>query len=169
MKILSEVFGLLGIILNMVIYQQKKRTALLRWKLISNVAWALHYGTGGNFTGAGVAVIGVIRETSFLLTEKRSIDKRPLLAAFLVLACISARFTWAGWFSLLPTAASMLSVVSFWQQKPNRSRLLALPISLCMLSYNILVGSISGCVSEVLVLTSALTAIYRHDRKGTKP
>ena len=165
MKLLSEALGFLGIVLNIVIYQQKKRKPLLRWKLVSDVAWGLHYAVAGNYSGAAVGTIGIARESSFLAIEGKKIDRRPFLAIFFVCACISVWVTWKGWASLLPAAASILSVISFWQQNPKLSRFLALPISACMRSYDILVGSVTGIGNELLTLGSVFIGIYRHDRK----
>lgn len=165
MKLLSEALGLLGILLNIVIYQQKKRKPLLRWKLVSDISWALHYAVAGNYSGAAVGTIGIARETSFLAIEGKKIDRRPFLAIFFICACVSVWLTWKGWASLLPAMASILSVVSFWQQNPKLSRFLAVPISACMLSYDILVGSYTGIGNELLTLGSVCIGIYRHDRK----
>lgn len=164
MKLLSEALGLLGILLNIIIYQQKQRKPLLRWKLMSDVTWALHYAVAGNFSGAAVGTIGIARESTFLAIEDKKIDRRPFLAVFFLCALGSVWLTWKGWASILPAIASMLSVISFWQQKPRLSRFLALPISACMLSYDILVGSYSGIGNELLTLGSVLIGIYRHDR-----
>ena len=115
--------------------------------------------------GAAVAGIGVARETTFLAIEDRKIDRRPFLAVFFVCALLSVWLTWGGVFSLLPAAASLLSVVSFWQQRPRLSRRLAIPISLCMLTYDIAVGSVAGIVNEIFTLISTAIGMVRHDRR----
>jgi len=166
MNLFSECLGLLGIALNVIIYQQKKRKSLLRWKLVSDIAWALHYGVAGNFSGAAVGTIGIARESTFLAIEGKRIHRQPFLAVFFLCACASVWLTWKGWSSLLPAAASILSVISFWQQNPKLSRFLALPISGCMLSYDLLVGSYTGIANELLTLTSVFIGMYRHDLKG---
>lgn len=163
---ISEILGFLGIFLNVIIYQQKNRKKLLSYKLISDFAWLAHYGFGGNFSGAAVAGIGVARETTFLAIEGKKIDRRPFLALFFACAMLSVWLTWKNPFSLLPAGASLLSVVSFWQQKPRLSRRLAIPISLCMLTYDIAVGSIAGIVNEIFTLVSTVVGMVRHDRKN---
>ena len=101
MKIISECLGLLGILLNIIIYQQKKRNSLLRWKLTSDVAWALHYAIAGNFSGAAVGTIGIARESTFLAIEDKKINRRPFLAVFFLCALGSIWLTWKGWTSFL--------------------------------------------------------------------
>ena len=109
--------------------------------------------------------IGIARESTFLVTDKKNIDRRPFLLVFLFFACLSVWFTWGGWFSVLPATASLLSVISFWQQKPRVSRLLALPISACMITYSIAVGSYAGIANEVFTISSTVIGIVRHDLK----
>lgn len=163
LKLVSEILGFVGVGLNAAVYQQKKRERLLIFKLISDVVWMLHYGLMGNFSGAAVATIGIARESTFLVVDKRGIDRRPFLLIFLGCACFSVWLTWGGWFSVLPATASFLSVLSFWQQKPRASRLLALPISACMLTYSITVGSYAGIANEVFTVSSTIIGIIRHD------
>ena len=163
MKLLSEILGFVGVALNVCVYQQKKRQRLLVFKLVSDIVWMFHYGLMGNFSGAAVATIGIARESTFLVTDKKNMDRRPFLLVFLFFACLSVWFTWGGWFSVLPATASLLSVISFWQQKPRVSRLLALPISACMITYSITVGSYAGIANEIFTISSTLIGIARHD------
>lgn len=164
MKIISETSGFWGILLNVIIYQQKDRKKLLIWKLLSNFTWTFHYGVAGNYSGAAVGAIGIARESTFLAIDGRKIDRRPFLVLFFVCACVSAVLTWKGWFSILPATASLMSVISFWQQRPNISRLLAVPISLCMLTYDVQVMSVAGIFNEILTLSSTAIGIWRHDK-----
>ena len=165
MKLISEILGFIGVGLNAVVYQQKKRDRLLVFKLISDVVWMLHYGLMGNYSGAAVATIGIARESTFLVADKKGMDRRPFLLVFLGCACFSVWLTWGGWFSVLPATASFLSVISFWQQKPRVSRLLALPISACMVIYSTMVGSYAGIANEIFTVTSTVIGIIRHDIK----
>ena len=167
-KIIYEILGFIGVALNVGVYQQKKRKRLLVIKLISDVVWTVYYGVRGNYSGAAVAAIGIARESTFLSIEDKKTDRRPFLLLFLACACVSVYCTWGGWFSVLPATASFLSVVSFWQQKPRVSRLLTIPISACMLTYSLAVGSMPGIANEVFTLSSTFVGIIRHDIKRNR-
>ena len=162
-KLIYEVLGFIGVGLNAAVYQQKKREKLLIFKLISDVVWMFHYGIPHNYSGAAVAAIGIVRESTFLATDRKGIDRRPFLLVFLGCACFSVWLTWSGWFSVLPAMASFLSVISFWQQKPRVSRLLALPISACMVTYSIMSNSWAGIANEIFTVSSTIVGIIRHD------
>ena len=165
MTLVAQIVGLLAVALFLLSYQQKKRKRLLVIKWISDVVWTVYYGLRMNYSGAAVAAIGIARESTFLVIEDKKIDRRPFLVFFFLCACVSVYFTWGGWFSVLPATASFLSVISFWQQKPRVSRLLTIPISACMLTYSIMVGSAPGISNEIFTLSSTFIGIIRHDIK----
>ena len=161
---LSEIFGFLGIFMNVIIYQQKDRRKLLRCKWLSDIPWVVHYSLAGNFSGAAVGGLAFLREGIFLVLADRKINRKPLLVFFLICAGIAAVLTWKGWISLLPATASVISVISFWQQSAKRTRMLVIPISLCMMFYDIQVGSIAGFCNEVLTIGSSVIGLRRHDK-----
>lgn len=164
MNWVSQLLGFAGIAANVWIYQQKDRSKLLGCKLLSDVLWLLHYGTGGAYSAAAIALIGIARELVFLHWAKHGTRSRAVLVLFLAAAAGSAAITWRGAASLLPAAASMIAVVSFWIGRPALSRGLALPVSGCMLAYDVCVGSIAGCANECLTVISVVIGWIRCDR-----
>ena len=63
------IFGLAGVLSTVFIYQQKSRIGLLVAKLISDVIWFMYYFLQAAYSGAAVAVIGIIRELIFINKE----------------------------------------------------------------------------------------------------
>ena len=47
MKIISDIFGIIGVLLTVILYQQKSRKSLLVYKLIIDVVWLGHYALIG--------------------------------------------------------------------------------------------------------------------------
>ena len=161
---LSTIFGIMGIGSTVVIYQQKTRKGLMLSKLVSDVIWFLYYFSMTAYSGAAVAVIGLMRELVFINKEKKW-AKHPLwLVFFLVLSVICGYITWKNVFSLLPCIASVVSVISFWVGNPRLSRILTYPISACMLTYDIACSAILGIVNELLTVTSSIIGAIRLDR-----
>lgn len=155
------IFGALGICANIIIYQQKKGKKLVFCKLVSDFLWAIHYFCLNANTAAMIAVIGIFRETVFLKQDKNSKKSNMWLVFFLILSIISAIITWKSAFSLLPAAASILSVISFWKSDPDLSRCLAFPISISMLAYDVFCLSYMGIINEVLTIASCVVVIIR--------
>lgn len=165
---LPTFIGALGMGANIAIYQQKNRIRILIFKLISDMLWALHYFLLGAYSGFAIAVIGMVRECIFIIEEKRGIKSKPWLFLFLAISILSAVLTWKNAFSLLPACASILSIIGFWQSKPRLTRMISFPVSACMLTYDIVSGSIVGVCNEAFTLISAAVGVirYRSSRIG---
>ena len=161
----SIVFGILGICSTVLIYQQKTRKGLVLSKLLSDVIWFLYYFSLMAYSGAAIALIGMLRELVFVNKEKKW-AKHPLwLVLFLTLSFGCAYFTWKNAFSLLPCIASAVSVISFWIGNPKLSRIMSYPISACMLTYDIACVAVLGIINELFTVISSIVGAIRLDRK----
>ncbi len=162
---LSIIAGLLGVGANVVIYQQHKKEKLLIWKLVSDVLWALHYFFLAAYSGTAVAVIGIFREISFYGQIKKPTKSKGLLIFFICISLISAVITWKNGFSILPAAASVISIISFWNGKPSVTRYLAFAISACMLTYDVYCHSYIGIGNEIFTICSAFIGVVRYRKQ----
>ena len=154
MNFLVQSIGALGIAANMIIYQQKDGKKLLLFKLISDLFWFAHYFLLGAYTGAVIAVIGIFRECVFINQDKKWAKGKGWLVFFILCSIVSSIFTWKNVFCLFPAIASVISVISFWKSNPKLARFLGIIISACMLIYDIIYGSYTGIVNEILTLVS---------------
>jgi|GEM_PF-489193 len=164
METAAWVAGALGVAINLILYQQTTSKRVLLFKLLSDVAWAVQYLLLGAYTGFGIACIAVLREGVFYKVDRKSTKGVVCLALFTVLSVVCAAVTWRSAYSLLPAIGSVISVFGFYLAIPRLSRLLALPISLCMGLYSLEVGSVLGVVNEVITVLSALVGIVCIDR-----
>ena len=158
-------FGIVGILFNFAIYQQKTRKKLLLTKLGANCFWTLYYAFLSAWSGAAICSIGILRESIFLNNHRKWAKSKLWLLVFVLLSVVSAIFTWKNPYSILPSVASVLSVYSFWKGNPTLTKFLAFPISICFLVYNVVFGSFIGIANEIFVLVStiiALIKIYRN-------
>ena len=166
MYYIAQLIGFIGIVANAVIYQQNNRIKLLAAKLTSDILWMLHYGFIGAYSGMAVAVIGMIREGVFLADSKNKEPSEKWLIIFMIINVISAALTWKNIYSILPAAASILSVISFWNKRVAVTRVLSFPISISMLIYDISALSYSGIVNEILTLSSSAVSLIRYNNKS---
>ena len=169
-QIIASLVGALGIGANVLIYQQKTGKNLLIYKLISDILWATHYLILGGFSAFAIACIGIVRESIFLNQKHKWAQSRLWLWVFVALSLGSAMLTWKTVMNLLPTVASLLSVFGFWRSNPTLSKILAFPISFCMLSYDIYILSYMGIANEAFTLISAIISIIilLKTKKSTK-
>lgn len=159
---LAFIVGALGVGANIVIYQQKGSKQLLLYKLLSDFLWAFHYYLLSAYAAMAVAIIGIFRETVFLNQDKKWAKSKWWLVFFLACSVTSAIVTWKNMFSILPAVASVLSVISFWRNRPNFTRRLAFPISFCMLTYDVTCDSYAGIINEIFTLVSATVGVIRY-------
>ena len=165
---LASIFGVLGVIANILIYQQKSGKKLLLYKLVSDIIWALHYFMLSAYSGAAVSVIGVCRETVFYNQDKKWAKSKLWLVFFMLCSAVSAVLTWKNPFSILPAFASIVSIISFWRADPKLSRILAYPIAFAMITYAITCRSYFAIFSDCMVLVSTTIGIIRFRRKQLK-
>lgn len=161
MKVFAWIFGISGIIANLIIYQQKNRNKLLKAKLAADILWTLHYAFLSAWSGSAVCALGILRETIFINNQRRWAKSRAWLNFFLMCTILSAVFTWKNIFSILPACASLISVISFWIGKPALTRLLQFPISATFLTYDIISLSYSGIFNELLTLILLIIMLVR--------
>ena len=154
MEIAGEIFGVLGIIVNFLIYQQHDRKKLLKVKLLSDLTWALHYGFLTAFSGMAVTLVGAAREATFILTDDKEKGRKYYLIGFAIIAVVTSALSMKDWFGLLPAFASLIAVFSYWQQRPKVTKALGLPISASMIIYDIVRLSYMGIANEILTLIS---------------
>ena len=154
MKTIGEIIGILGILVNFLIYQQKDRKKVLKVKLLSDITWSIHYGLLTAFSGMSVTLVGVARETTFILTDDKKKCRKYFLVFFALVAIVTSILTMKDLFGLLPALASLIAVFSYWQQNPAVTKILGIPISIAMITYDIVRFSITGIINEILTLTS---------------
>ena len=161
MKIAGEIIGIFAIIINFLIYQQKDRKNVLKVKLLSDVSWAMHYGLLTAFSGMAVCSVAIARETTFLLTEDKKDKRKYFLIAFAIISVTASTLTMKDVYGLLPALASLIAVFSFWQQNPNVTKFLAIPISISMIIYDVMRFSIAGIINEIFTLISIIIFFSR--------
>ena len=160
----SMLFGVLGIGANIVIYQQNSGKKLLLYKMVSDVLWALHYFSLYATSAGAIALIGLCREFVFFNQNKKWAKSNWWLVLFIMCSVASAVLTWKSIFSVLPAVASVISIISFWKNKPKLSRILAFPISTAMMTYDFYCLSFMGIVSECFTIFSSVVGIIRYSK-----
>lgn len=168
MNLFPWIFGILGMLANFTVYQQKEQKKLLIAKMTADFLWALHYAFLLAWNGTVLCGIAFSRSFVFLNEGKKWANKKIWLAVFLVLGIGLNVAAWKNLFSIFPCLAGILAVVSFWQSRPIVSKILAYPISLCMIVYDISCHSVLGLISESIVLTSCTISLLLVKAKNAK-
>jgi hypothetical protein len=168
MKLLADILGGVGVIIAILLYQQKNRKSLLAFKLTLDLVWLVHYVLIGAYSGAAVAAIAALREIIFVKRDPKKSSAIIWLPIFISTAIVTTVMTWNNIFSLFTLFASCIAVISFFIGNPKLSRILAFPVCGCMLTYDVACRSVAGVVNESFAILSSLVGIIRLDRNKTE-
>lgn len=157
--IISLICGIVGTIVNAIIFWQKNREKLLLFKLFADIVWTIHYGLIFAWTGAITCGISIIRETVFLNKKHKWAQSNLWLIFFCAFSLSYGIAAWENTLNILPICGAILSVVSFSVGKPTLSRILQIIISIMFLIYDIYVISYAGIINEICTLTSVMLAL----------
>ena len=162
MRFWVNLFGILGILTTVIIYQQKENQRMLVWKLISDLFWVLHYLALGANSVAVVTIVAIMRSIVLLCRRYRWAQSRAWLAVFMVSSFVLSVLAYKDWTSLLPMIGSQACIIAFWIGKPKVTRIISIPSALMFLNVT-LNGSLWGMLCESFLLASAIIGFIRHD------
>ncbi len=165
---MAQVIGFGGAVLNFASFQQKTRRKILGVQIAAAILFIIHYILLGAYTGAALNAIALSRSTIYFNSDKKWAKSPVWLVLFVVISGAAGLMTWEGWYSFLPPLAMILTTISYWLKNETKIRLVTFPSSPCWLGYNIITGSVAGVVTECIVMTSLLIAIFRYDILGKR-
>ena len=163
MRFWVNLFGILGILTTVIIYQQKENQRMLVWKLISDLFWVLHYLALGANSVAVVTIVAIMRSIVLLCRRYRWAQSRAWLAVFMVSSFVLSVLAYKDWTSLLSMIGSQACIIAYWIGKPKVTRIISIPSALMFLVNVTLNGSLWGMLCESFLLASAIIGFIRHD------
>lgn len=165
MELIGKIIGYIAVGVSIIIYQQKTKKGLLICKAVADALWIIHYLCLGGYSGAAITGVALLRELLFIRSKIEDTKGKIVLVCFLGASIGCSILTWSSIFSLFALLGSMMSVISFWIGKPKISRWMAFPISACMLTYGLSIGSVAVVINEILTISSSIIGILVIDRK----
>lgn len=171
--VISQVFTIIMYILLGVTFYVKERKSVLILNFIATISIAIAYSLLGAWTGLAMCIVVIIRNTIFLLDEKKNgkretINKTDIiiLVTLYSISIIFAIFSYDGIFSLLSVLATLLNTYSVWQKDIKIYKLLGIPTGILWILYNIYIMSIFGIISESLLLICSTSGYILEKRKN---
>lgn len=164
------VSGVIALAFTLILFLYKEKKRILQAKLSCDVLWTINYFVEGSiaYTGALQNLICMLRETIFLFRAKgkRWADSPLWCIMFCLFYMIMPFFTWAGWFSVLPSISSMISSVSLFVKNPQLTRWLMIPSQIVSIIYVVMVGNLFGVLSGSFMIVSAVSGIILRKKKS---
>ena len=159
---LVQAIGFVGVALFIISYQIKSNRALFFCQMMGCLVFCVQFFLLGAYTGALGLSINITRNI-LLLKSKDWPWARSRTTLFVLLAALTVMtvFTWAGWRSLLPFASVAITNTGYWTQNAQKIRLAQLFGSPCTLTYDLIVRSWGGALTEGIAIVSILVSIWR--------
>ena len=178
LQIIAQIFGISGMICNIITFQQKSHKRIVLWQFFSSLSFALNYFLLGAIVGGMLNIVGIVRAAVFFFKEKTNANSKGWLIFFILAFASSYPLAFiafekkASLFNLiievLPVIAMILATVSLRLGSAKAVRGLGLFCSPLWLIYNCVSGSIGAMASEILNLISIVVGIIRFDIKKDK-
>ena len=163
-QVLAQSIGFIAFLFIVLSFQNNKRSLILLFLIIAQTSFVIHFALLGAWTAVAMNAISAIRTYVFHQRDiKGWANKRIWFYLFLGLFWIVGFLVWEGSFSLFPILAMTAETIGLWMEKTRHIRLLNIIPRPLWFTYNFIVGSYAGMVTEVFVFCSILIGIFRFD------
>ncbi|MBQ7761348.1 MAG: YgjV family protein [Clostridia bacterium] len=178
MEIVAQLLGIVGMICNILVFQQKTHKRVLVWQFFAAISFSLNYFLLGAVVGGMLNLVGALRSVVFFFKEKTKANSIAWLIFFILAFAVSYPLTFLVFgteaiarnfiIELLPVLAMIIATISLRLGSAKAVRLLGLFSSPMWLVYNCFSGSFGAIASEILNLISIIVGIVRFDIKRKK-
>lgn len=172
---IAQIIGIVGLFVNLIIFQQKKQDKVLILQFIATILWFSNFLLLGAYTGAILNGIGTLRSLVYYFEKKTNAKSTLWLIVFTVMYTIPFILTFAVFgktlnpanfiIEVLPVVAMVVETVGLKVGTPRAVRILRGIASPMWLVYNCFAGSIGAILAEGLSLASIGVGIIRLDIK----
>lgn len=178
MEIAAQIFGIVGMVFNLLAFQQKSHRGVLVCQFFAAATFCVNYLMLGALVGGILNMLGILRALVFLFKEKTRANSVVWLVFFIVAFAASYPLVFLVFgtpptpknliIELLPVLAMILITVSLRLGSAKAVRRLGLFSSPMWLTYNAFSGSVGAIASEILNLISIVVGTLRFDVKRKK-
>jgi hypothetical protein len=165
----ATLLGLGGVALNCVWPLLQGRRAMLAVQALSGSCFVAHYALLGAPTGSLMNALAVLQAVVAIPLGARPGFRRLYLLT-LPLVALGLALSWRGWPSLCAALAMATTSVGRYQTRVLPFRWILLASIPFWVAHNLLVGSLPGLLSDLLVSTASGVGLWRTCRSPeTKP
>lgn len=173
MLFVAQIIGLLAVATFLISYQQKKRTNIILFNVISRCLYILQYLLLGAFAGAVLDILGAV--ASVVAGKKHTpFIKKHLpwvilsVNALIVAAGVTIAVINQSWLDLFSLMGVLLHTGAFWLSSEKIIRRISLAGSPFWFIYNFMSRAYGSAIGDLLTIASILLAMYRHREKSNK-
>ena len=159
-----QAVGYVGFLFVVLSFQKDKRSTILLYLVIAQIFFTAHFSLLHAWTGAAMNALAGIRTFLFYKRDVIPLFKNIVwMYAFMAIFLVVGLLTWQGWHSLLLILAMVVDSFAVWNERTSRIRAFMIIPRPLWFTYNFIVGSYAGMMTEIFVFLSLLVAILRFD------
>ncbi len=169
--VISQIFALIAIVLNLYAIQRKKKEQLLNYNTVGAICGIFHYLFLGAWSGVVTKIVGSTRNAVAAYEAHKHKISRVWPIIFIAFYIVGGIITYSSLLSILPMVAAGTYTVAIYLGSASTIRRVAVFTSTLWLIYDICVFSIVGTLAEIIFIINALVAIWRyrkHKKKNKK-
>jgi len=166
--IMSQIFGILSAVFNVVSMQAKTKRNILIGVLTASMCGSVSFIFLGAYGGAAICAISIVESAiNTWYTAKNKKPPIPMIISFFAAAILIGVVTFNNMYDVLPTLASVLFVTSITRYRERDIRILLFLVGCTWVVYGLLTGAYSIVASNLMLMTSIIVAMVRleHSQK----
>ena len=167
MDIMPQIIGLLAVGTFLLSYQQKKRSNIIAFNVISRCLYILQYLLLGAFSGAVLDILGAVssvvagkKHTPFIKKHTKAIVIS--IDVCIIVAGVSIALHNGNWIDLFSLTGVLLHTSAFWISSEKVIRRISLLGSPFWFVYNLLSRAYGSAIGDILTMCSIIIAMIRH-------
>ncbi len=165
--VLINGIGAVAIVIKILETQNKRRSRIIFYAILSAMCWVAYFILYGDFTSALANFIGFTQLTVFFQRGKyKWADSKFWLAFFLIIQLSISIFTWKDLFSFFPVFGGLISTVAYFVMDEKAYRYLFLTVILLWIGNGIARGYVIALIHDIFAAVSISIAIIRYNILG---
>ncbi len=160
--IISQVLAALAVIITFWGYIKNDKGNFLKYVLISNILYCIHYFFLDDLSFVIAIVMGSFRNIVFLkyVNSKRLIPMYILLL-FEILTVLSGLLAYSGLLSLIPIFQVCLYTYGVWQPNLRSMYFICILVMIIGVFYNFLIGAYVAIIGNVIEIIAAIIGMIK--------
>lgn len=163
-QIFIQGVGYLALLFVILSFQNSTRVKILLFMLVGILLFVIHYALLGAWIGS---LMNLIEAAMVFIAYKKETDawaqKKFWPYVFIVIFIVAGAMTAKSIVDCLPVLAQIFGTIAVWQTNPRAIRFIMLVPRPLWFTYNLVVGSYAGMITEAFILVSVLVGIIRFD------
>lgn len=166
-QIFIQGVGYLALLFVILSFQNSTRVKLLFFMLVGILLFVIHYALLGAWIGS---LMNLVEAVMVFIAYKKETDtwaqRKFWPYIFVAIFIVAGTLTAKSIVDFLPVLAQIFGTIAVWQTNPRAIRFIMLAPRPLWFTYNLVVGSYAGMITEAFILVSVLVGIIRFDILG---